>query len=139
MPNGKYPFLYDLYFSYLKGDKVMKDKISNVLNNIDNINEDVINASLVSEDVSRVIEDYNRVKKKEEATKLTLLESQKKWSNFSIEILNIAMDLMKMVIPQSDEDKEYISNVNKKLIKYDGFLKKNLDELEKKYKPNRYR
>jgi hypothetical protein len=132
MPNGKYPFLYDLYFSYLKGDKLIKDKVSNVLNNIDNINGDeMLNSSMVSEEVSRVIEDYNRVKKKEEATKLTLLESQKKWSNFSIEILNITFDLMNLVRPASQQEKDHIYNVNKKLLKYDSFLKKNIEELEK--------
>lgn len=111
----------------------MKDKVSNVLNNIENINEgdDLIDQSGASEEVSRLMDDFNRVKKKEEATKITLLESQKKWSNFSIEILNLAFELMNMMKPDTEKEKEQISNINKKLLKYDSFVKKNLEELDK--------
>jgi hypothetical protein len=72
------------------------------------------------------------VKKKEENTKLTLIESQKKWTNFSMEILNISFDLLGFIgTPEKEQDKDFIAGVNKRLLKYDNFLKQNAEELEK--------
>jgi hypothetical protein len=78
------------------------------------------------------MDDYNKVKKKEEATKITLIESQKKWTNFSMELLNISFDLLGFIgTPENEQDQDYIASVNKRLQKYDLFLKQNAEELDK--------
>lgn len=143
VPTGKYPVLYDIYFTCMNEDK---DKPLNKLNknnpifqnlemNIDTENKDWerIETSM-NQDDNKLMEKYQKLKKKEEATKTTLIESQKKWTNFALDILNISFDLisnMKKLKSGIEIPGDLPDSVNNKLLKYEIFLKKNAEELDK--------
>jgi len=93
-----------------------------------------------STDNKLLLEDYTRLKKKEEAAKLTLIESQKKWTNFSLDLLGISFDLISNVQKIKngvDVPDQYIEAMSNKLLKYENFLKKNAEDLERNTSFNR--
>ena len=109
----------------------------NHLNNVSNLNGNVVNTSEIrisDIDYNKLLENFNRVKKKEENTKLMLIESQKKWTNLSSDILKISFELIlhfKNLMPEEMQNNTVIESVVKKLSKYEAFLTKNAEELEK--------
>jgi len=85
-------------------------------------------------DYNQLLENYNRLKKKEENTKIMLIDSQKKWTNLSSEILKISFELIArytQLFPEETKSDQIIETAQKKLSKYDSFLKKNAEELER--------
>jgi hypothetical protein len=162
VPTGKYPLLYDMFLtceaanSNSEGNKQIKGKAlfnfldnynKNYDQNVSHISHNINQTHNVSEHVlsnseNKLLDDYNKLKKKEEATKMTLIESQKKWTNFSMDLLGISFELisnfnkLKSGIEVSEE---YTEAMNKKLLKYENFLKKNAEELDKNTSFNRDR
>lgn len=156
VPGGKYPLLYDMYVTCDAGadGKVAKSKpLYNFLENynrnfemsvnenknnslLNNMSHEMENISKLSHNVTdqKLVEDYQKLKKKEEAAKITLIESQKKWTNFSLDLLTISFDLISNIRKLKNGAEvpyEQVESVNNKLIKYELFLKKNAEDLEK--------
>jgi len=90
IPNGKYPLIYDLYFSFIHGYEG-RNQLS--FNFADKNKSDNLSKVDKSQDLSHLQDEYIKLKKKEENTKATLIECQKKWNNFSLDILNISFDV----------------------------------------------
>jgi hypothetical protein len=154
IPNGKYPLLFDFYMTYMSEDienfqnklkkmnfvtvplqnNIVNVETSNNNNNNNNQSNNVSNLNIHEDDYKKLIEDYYKIKKKEEAAKITLIESQKKWTNFSLDILNISFELInnfKKVQSGIEVSNNFVDTMNTKLLKYEAFLKKNAEELDK--------
>ena len=67
-------------------------KNDNIVQNITNISNK--NDSVSQERFHKLSEDYVKLKKKEETAKVTLIECQKKWTNFSLEIINSSLGVL---------------------------------------------
>jgi len=75
-----------------------------------------------------------KLKRREENSKLTLIECQKKWTNFALDILSISFELINNINKLKTGIEipfDYTDSINNKLIKYESFLKKNAEELNK--------
>lgn len=144
IPSGKYPLLYDMYLNYAsqKDDKKPKNSALNMF--LDNLNKNLDYSEPMHQqmqiqsddnlDNARLLDEFNKLKKKEEATKLTLIESQKKWTNFSLDILGISFELISLIKKLkngAEVSNDLVDNINNKLGKYELFLKKNAEELDK--------
>ena len=79
---------------------------------------------------------YLVLQKKEEYSRTTLIESQSKWTKFSIEILNIAKETT-LSLEAFGQYQTYnqigILQIKEKLQKFEAFLTSNQQELESKY------
>ena len=96
IPNGKYPLIYDLYFSFIHGYEGRNHLHFNFgdKNKIDSLPGGANIKLDKSQSLNSLQDEYAKLKKKEETTKATLIECQKKWNNFSLDILNISFDVM---------------------------------------------
>ena len=91
IPSGKNPLIYELYLNFIDNNTDNKIKNDIIVKNITNINK---NDSVSHERFQKLSEDYLKLKKKEETAKITLIECQKKWTNFSLEIINSSLGVI---------------------------------------------
>lgn len=113
--------------------KKLNLKESEILQNNNNNTSIAINEN---QEFKKINEEYLKLKRKEELSKMTMIESQKKWTNFSLEILNIASQLISHSQKvkngiETDLENNILETFNSKISKYEQFLRKNAEELEK--------
>ncbi len=77
-----------MYLNFVDNNSENKIKNDNIVQNITNIKG---NDSVSQERFQKLSEDFMKLKKKEETAKITLIECQKKWTNFSLEIINSSL------------------------------------------------
>ena len=73
----------------MDGNTENKIKYDTTVQNITNISKN--NENISEERFQKLSEDFIKIKKKEETAKITLIECQKKWTNFSLEIINSSL------------------------------------------------
>ena len=135
-PTKKYPVLYDLATG--KNITMVQTDVSNstLFNKEDNNNNNNINTELKKEN-EKLIEEIKKLKSKDEKSKIAFIDSQKTWSNLALNIISYSFGLIDIynnavnnaVNPQVDK-------IRQKLMKYQNFLKKNVEELEKNKNAN---
>ena len=81
--------IYDLYLNFVDGNTENKIKYDTTVQNITNISKN--NENISEERFQKLSDDFIKIKKKEETAKITLIECQKKWTNFSLEIINSSL------------------------------------------------
>ena len=156
-PDKKYPAIYDL----VNGKNIKMNNINNInnnmiqkkeenknnnLNNIDNninINNNInidninkINIELKNEN-EKLLEELKRLKAKDEKSKIAFIDSQKTWSNLALNIISYSfglIDIYKNVA--NNVQNPQVEKIRQKLVKYQNFLKKNMEELEKNKNAN---
>ena len=130
--NGiKFPILYDL----TKGKKIIR--INNTVENKNDINDDgnVFYEGKIKELIKEnkmIGEENNILRLKDENNKKIFLDAQKNWCNLALDILSYSFDLINLYykITNNHEDKN-VEEINNKFLKYQNFLVKNFEELEK--------
>ena len=73
----------------MDGNTENKIKYDTTVQNITNISKNNENRS--EERFQKLSDDFIKIKKKEETARITLIECQKKWTNFSLEIINSSL------------------------------------------------
>ena len=81
--------IYDLYLNFVDGNTENKIKYDTTVQNITNISKN--NENISEERFQKLSDDFIKIKKKEETARITLIECQKKWTNFSLEIINSSL------------------------------------------------
>ena len=133
-PNNfnKFPILYDL----TRGKKIitLNNNIADDLKNDNNRNEDKTLKELIKE--NKLINEENRkLRVKDEKNKKMFIDAQKTWCNLGIDIINYSFDLLDIYNKEPNHSKNSsIDEINNKLLKYQNFFIKNLEELEKSNK-----
>ena len=152
-PDKKYPAIYDLIngknikmnnnFNHRHKEEEIKN--NNNLNNIDNnvisnnINNDnnhKINLELKNEN-EKLIEEIKKLKTKDEKSKIAFIDSQKTWSNLALNIISYSFGLIDIYNNVANNAQNpQVEKIRQKLVKYQNFLKKNMEELEKNKNAN---
>ncbi len=145
LPSVKYPVLYDL----VTGSDEDQAKIDAMRNYLEKFSgkEDIVDINgpqpaqnraaqpqYPPAEYEKLLDDLRKYKAKEEKNKIAFVDSQKTWTHLALNIINYSFDLVNLGKKNnsgSPETSEKIEKINKKLIKYQNFLKKNSDELEK--------
>ena len=156
-PDKKYPAIYDL----VNGKNIRMNNISNIipkkeenknsnLNNIDNNtnhtnnnynnenfnNINKINIELKNEN-EKLIEELKRLRTKDEKSKIAFIDSQKTWSNLALNIISYSFGLIDIYNNVANNvQNPQVEKIRQKLVKYQNFLKKNMEELEKNKNAN---
>ena len=156
-PDKKYPAIYDL----VNGKNIKMNNINNInnnmiqkkeenknnnLNNIDNninINNNInidninkINVELKNEN-EKLVEELKRLKAKDEKSKIAFIDSQKTWSNLALNIISYSFGLIDIYNNVANNvQNPQVEKIRQKLVKYQNFLKKNMEELEKNKNAN---
>ena len=73
----------------MDGNTENKIKYDTTVQNITNISKN--NENISEERFQKLSDDFIKIKKKEETARITLIECQKKWTNFSLEIINSSL------------------------------------------------
>ena len=155
LPSIKYPVIYDLVTSDAgiinnNNQSMMKTYLESLtqgnFNNEDagnfnynnnsnsNINLNPNFNNIVENDELIQLRDENeRLKKKEERNKNTFISSQKSWTNLALNILSHSFDLVMLCKSNKNYNEVLLKSdkINKKLMKYQSFLNKNLEDLER--------
>lgn len=126
LPSLKYPVLYDL----VSGNDEEQGKMEAMRAYLESLSLENANVS-VNEDNGKLIEDYKKIKAKEEKSKIAFIDSQKTWTNLALNIISYSFDLISIIKKNNIENTSQVEKINKKLNKYQIFLKKNIEELEK--------
>ena len=126
LPSLKYPVLYDL----VSGSDEDQGKIEAMRAYLESLSLENVNVN-VNEDNGKLIEEYKKLKAKEEKSKIAFVDSQKTWTNLALNIISYSFDLISFIKKNNIENSPQIEKINKKLNKYQIFLKKNIEELEK--------
>ena len=152
-PDKKYPAIYDLIngknikmnnnFNHRHKEEEIKN--NNNLNNIDNnvisnnINNDnnhKINLELKNEN-EKLIEEIKKLKTKDEKSKIAFIDSQKTWSNLALNIISYSFGLIDIYNTVANNTQNpQVEKIRQKLVKYQNFLKRNMEELEKNKNAN---
>ena len=152
-PDKKYPAIYDLIngknikmnnnFNHRHKEEEIKN--NNNLNNIDNnvisnnINNDnnhKINLELKNEN-EKLIEEIKKLKTKDEKSKIAFIDSQKTWSNLALNIISYSFGLIDIYNNVANNAQNpQVEKIRQKLVKYQNFLKRNMEELEKNKNAN---
>ena len=133
---NKFPILYDL----ARGKKVItiNNNISDNLKNKDNCKNRKGDDSRIRELITgnRIIrEENNNLRIKDEKNKKFFLDSQKTWCNLALDILSYSFDLITIYYKVTNNQKDdIVEEINNKLLKYQNFLVKNFEELDKNNK-----
>ena len=138
-PTCKYPVLYDLMSG--NEDNIKFDIKRNYtapsvktpqIHNKDNINNisNIENSELKIEN-QKLIEEIKKIKIKEERSKNAFVDSQRTWTNLATNIISWSFYLVDIYKKKNNENNPKVEKIQKKLIKYQNFLKKNAEELEK--------
>ena len=142
-PSKKYPVLYDLAtgknITLVQTDvnnSNLFNKEDNKDNNINNNNNNKINIELKKEN-EKLIEEIRRLKSKDEKSKIAFIDSQKTWSNLALNIISYSFGLIDIYNNAvNNASNPQVDKIRQKLIKYQNFLKKNVEELEKNKNAN---
>ena len=134
-PNNfhKFPILYDL----TRGKKVItvnniittsNNTISN--NNNNNKNDEIKIRELLKE--NKILnEENNKFRLKDDKNKKIYIDAQKTWCNLALDIISYSFDLISLYNTITNNQKnDNIDEINNKLLKYQNFLIKNLEQLE---------
>ena len=145
-PTKKYPVLFDLAtgknITFNQTD-VSNSNIfnnnnneENKDNNINNISNNKVNLELKKEN-EKLIEELKRLKSKDEKSKIAFIDSQKTWSNLALNIISYSFGLIDIYNNAvNNATNPQVDKIRQKLIKYQNFLKKNVEELEKNKNAN---
>ena len=100
------------------------------INSGNNFNYD---KSFESDELIQLREENERLKKKEEKNKSHFISSQKSWTNLALNILSYSFDLVMLCKSNKNYNEVLLKSdkINKKLMKFQSFLNKNLEDLEK--------
>ena len=142
-PSKKYPVLYDLAtgknITMVQTDvnnSNLFNKEDNKDNNINNISNNKMNLELKKEN-EKLIEEIRRLKTKDEKSKIAFIDSQKTWSNLALNIISYSFGLIDIYNNAvNNASNPQVDKIRQKLIKYQNFLKKNVEELEKNKNAN---
>ena len=145
-PSKKYPVLYDLAtgknITMVQTDVNSsnlfnkEDNKDNNINNINNISNNKMNLELKKEN-EKLIEEIKRLKSKDEKSKIAFIDSQKTWSNLALNIISYSFGLIDIYNNAvNNASNPQVDKIRQKLIKYQNFLKKNVEELEKNKNAN---
>ena len=134
-PNNinKFPILYDL----TRGKKVItiNNNISNNLKNNDNLNKKAYDDNKIRELIlenKNINEENNNLRINYDKNKKVFLDAQKNWCNLALDILSYSFDLISIYYKITNNQKNnIIEEINDKLLKYQNFLVKNYEDLEK--------
>ena len=144
-PTKKYPVLFDLATG--KNITINQTDVSNSNifnnnneenkdNNINNISNNKVNLELKKEN-EKLIEELKRLKSKDEKSKIAFIDSQKTWSNLALNIISYSFGLIDIYNNAvNNATNPQVDKIRQKLIKYQNFLKKNVEELEKNKNAN---
>ena len=155
-PDKKYPAIYDLIngknikmnnnMNYKhKEEEIKKNNnlnnidnnvINNNINNIENNNNHKINLELKAEN-EKLIEEIKKLKTKDEKSKIAFIDSQKTWSNLALNIISYSFGLIDIYNTVANNTQNpQVEKIRQKLVKYQNFLKRNMEELEKNKNAN---
>ena len=141
-PSFKYPVLYDLMSGNeenIKLNNIKKNyttpssKNVNQIQNKDNNNNsnDIENSELKIEN-AKLNEEIKKIKLKEERSKNAFVDSQRTWTNLASNIITWSFNLVDIYKKKNNNEiNPQVEKINKRLLKYQNFLKKNAEELEK--------
>ena len=87
--------IYDLYLNFVDNNTENKIKYDTTVQNITNISNN--NENIPLERFQKLSDDLIKIKKKEETAKITLIECQKKWTNFSLEIISSSLGVIILI------------------------------------------
>ena len=122
--NSNNPGLYDLF----NNNKIISD---NILSNI-NENKNNEKIEILQKENESLIEEIKKLKNKQDRNKTAFIDSQKTWTNLSLNIIDYSFKLIDTYKKSSNNTyNSLIEKINKKLQKYQAFLIKNIEELEK--------
>ena len=155
-PDKKYPAIYDLIngknikmnnnMNYKHKEEEIKNNnnlnnidnnvINNNFNNIENNNNHKINLELKAEN-EKLIEEIKKLKTKDEKSKIAFIDSQKTWSNLALNIISYSFGLIDIYNTVANNTQNpQVEKIRQKLVKYQNFLKRNMEELEKNKNAN---
>ena len=155
-PDKKYPTIYDLIngknikmnnnMNYKHKEEEIKNNnnlnnidnnvINNNINNIENNNNHKINLELKAEN-EKLIEEIKKLKTKDEKSKIAFIDSQKTWSNLALNIISYSFGLIDIYNTVANNTQNpQVEKIRQKLVKYQNFLKRNMEELEKNKNAN---
>ena len=155
-PDKKYPAIYDLIngknikmnnnMNYKHKEEEIKNNnnlnnidnnvINNNINNIENNNNHKINLELKAEN-EKLIEEIKKLITKEEKSKIAFIDSQKTWSNLALNIISYSFGLIDIYNTVANNTQNpQVEKIRQKLVKYQNFLKRNMEELEKNKNAN---
>ena len=155
-PDKKYPAIYDLIngknikmnnnMNYKHKEEEIKNNnnlnnidnnvINNNINNIENNNNHKINLELKAEN-EKLIEEIKKLKTKDEKSKIAFIDSQKTWSNLALNIISYSFGLIDLYNTVANNTQNpQVEKIRQKLVKYQNFLKRNMEELEKNKNAN---
>ena len=153
-PEKKYPAIYDLVNGKnIKMNNIIQKKEENKNNNLNNIDNNVninnnnfnmdnynninkINIELKNEN-EKLIEEIKKLKTKDENSKIAFIDSQKTWSNLALNIISYSFGLIDIYNNVANNvQNPQVEKIRQKLVKYQNFLKKNMEELEKNKNAN---
>ena len=161
LPSIKYPVIYDLvtndaglinnnnnnsiisqnmmktYLESLSQGNFNIEDAGNFNNSNLNINNsnfgNIPNQSFESDELIQLREENEKLKKKDESNKSIFINSQRSWTNLALNILNYSFDLVMLCKSNKNYNDVLLKSdkINKKLMKFQSFLNKNLEDLEK--------
>jgi hypothetical protein len=161
LPSIKYPVIYDLvtndaglinnnnnnsiisqnmmktYLESLSQGNFNIEDAGNFNNSNLNINNsnfgNIPNQSFESDELIQLREENEKLKKKDESNKNTFISSQRSWTNLALNILNYSFDLVMFCKSNKNYNDVLLKSdkINKKLMKFQSFLNKNLEDLER--------
>ena len=155
LPTIKYPVLYDLINesnnnsnnnNNLNTSNVSNAKVNTMKTLLESVSQEKVikpqEENKVSETVN--IDEYNKLKDENEllktkldSKKYNLINIQKSWINFALNILTHSFDLVLLCKSNRNSNEVLLKSgkIFKKLLKYQSFLKKQTSVLEKYNKP----
>ena len=113
LPSLKYPVLYDL----VSGSDEDQGKIEAMRAYLESLSLENVNVN-VNEDNGKLIEEYKKLKAKEEKSKIAFVDSQKTWTNLALNIISYSFDLISFIKKNNIENSPQNEKINKKLKKY---------------------
>eukprot|EP01017_Pseudomicrothorax_dubius_P016284 TRINITY_DN1848_c0_g1_i5.p1 TRINITY_DN1848_c0_g1~~TRINITY_DN1848_c0_g1_i5.p1 ORF type:complete len:864 (+),score=199.42 TRINITY_DN1848_c0_g1_i5:102-2693(+) len=145
------PLLLQMYHSHTKGVNASpssqipgrsidspgqtKAEMREYINQLENNNQELVGIiEQFNTKYNNLKKSFHILEKKEELAKLNLLDSQKKWSDFSKDLVSISKNLLTIIegLTGSQKDNPFatnIENLRNKIVRYDQFLSTNLDDL----------
>ena len=145
-PDKKYPAMYDIVNSKnvrinnIERREESKNSNINNLNNIDNNTNNIEYNKVINEmkaENEKLIEEIKKLKNKDDKSKIAFIDSQKTWSNLALNIISYSFGLIDIYnnVTNNTQNSQ-VEKIRQKLTKYQNFLKRNMEELEKNKNAN---